>query len=138
MLMTGCDRFSACDGSVILRLPCNESKRQGSSRDWLPACGVLRGTVRPVSEQSLFDSSVNFLRLAANVFDLCCAFANSSVFYLKFCLSKHRQKSLHEHLKIEKMKVSEYHSGVLLYTRVLCSIYGDKLRPHCLRVHRGS
>lgn len=106
LLMAECDGFSACDRSVILRLPHNESKRQASSRDWLPACGFLRGTVRPVSKQSLFDSSVNFLGLAANVFDLCCVFANSSVFYLRLCSSKHWQKSFHKHLKIEKIKVS--------------------------------
>lgn len=39
-----------------------------------PETGFLRGTVGLVSEQSLFDSSVNFLGLAANVFDLCCVF----------------------------------------------------------------
>lgn len=137
MLMTWCDRFSACDGSVILRLPRNESKRQGSSRDRLPAWNS-RARLRA---ESLFDSSVNFLGLAANIFDLCCVFANSSVFCLKILLVKTsttKKKSLRERSEIGKIKVSEHHSGVLLYTPVLCSIYGDKLRPHCLRVHRGS
>lgn len=39
-----------------------------------PETGILHGTVRPVSEQRPFDSSVNSLGLAANVFNLCSVF----------------------------------------------------------------
>lgn len=128
LLMTGCDWFPVCHGSVILGLPHHESKRQASSRDWLwgsawnsQAC--LRAEKTWLLREFLGTGCHRRLWPFA-------AFLPIHPFSVWNSVRQNpndEKKKKSERIKAKKIRRTQYHSGVLLYTLFSSwSIYGGK------------